>query len=131
MRRRCRGVISLTRVLIVEGDNALRDRYATALGEDGYEILTASNFTDALAQNLLHRPEVIVMDPGADLRGLEFAIEFTRVNGHARVIFNTQDSYQYTRDFHAWVADGVAKKCGDATSLVGALRRLTGGRARV
>lgn len=121
----------MTRVLIVEGDNALRDLYAEALGEDGYDVLTASCFTDALAQNLLHRPEVIVMDPGADRRGLEFAIEFTRGNVRARVIFNTPDTLYYSRDFHAWVADGIAEKRGDATALVTALRRLSGKRTRV
>jgi DNA-binding NarL/FixJ family response regulator len=118
-------VIPLTRVLIVEGDNALRDRYAVALGEDGYDVLTASDFTEALAKNLLHSPELVVMDPGADRRGLEFAIEVARVNSHARVIFNTPDPYQYSRDFHAWVADGMAEKCGDAAVLVRALRRLS------
>ncbi len=132
MRARCRGgVITLTRVLIVEGDNALRDLYAVALGEEGYEVLTASGFTDALAQNLLHCPEVIVMDPGADRKGLEFAIEFIRTNGRARVIFNTPDAYHYSRDFHAWVADGIAEKCGGAIALVSALRRLSGKRTRV
>lgn len=121
----------MTRVLIVEGDNVLRDLYAVALGDDGYEVLTASCLTDALAQNLLHRPEVIVMDPGADRRGLEIAIEFTRANCLARVVFNTPEPYLYSRDFHTWVADDIAEKRGDATSLVRALRRLSGKRTHV
>jgi len=118
----------LTRVLIVEGEDALRDRYATALGEDGYEILTAASYTDALAKNLLHRPEVIVMDPGADPRWLDFVLEFGRVNGRVRVILNTLDPCQYHRDFSAWVADAMAEKCADATVLINALHRVVGGR---
>lgn len=118
----------MTRVLIVEGDDALRDRYATALGENGYEVLTASCFTDALAKNLLHRPEVVVMDPGADRRGIEFALEFARVNARVRVIFNTPDTYLYRRDFTAWVADGMAEKCSDATVLLDAVHKLAAGR---
>ena len=117
----------MTRVMIVEGDDALRDRYATALRENGYEVLTAAGFTDALAKNLLHRPQVIVMDPGADRRGIEFALEFTRVNARVRVIFNTPDPYLYREDFTAWVADGMAEKCSDATVLLSVVHRLEAG----
>ncbi len=119
----------MARVLIVEGDGVLRDRYVKALSEDGYEILTACEYADALAQNLLHRPDIVIMDPGADRRGLEIALEIARVNDHVRVVFNTPDTYQYGRDFSTWVADAVAEKCADATNLRSALRSLAERRA--
>jgi DNA-binding response OmpR family regulator len=115
----------LTHVLIVEGDQHLRDLYTSALEEDGYRVTCACNYADALAQNLLHHPDVIIMDPGPGRRGLEVAHEMTRVNEQASVIFNTPDLASIRTDFSAWVADALAPKCEDLSALRNELHRLS------
>jgi CheY-like chemotaxis protein len=112
------------RVLIVEGNKVLRDCYSEILSEDGYEILTATGYTEALAKNLLHSPDVVIMDPGLGRSGLQAAEEMTRVNRRLRVVFHTAESYQCVRDFSTWIADVMASKGDDPKLLRDVLRHL-------
>ncbi|MFB3907016.1 MAG: response regulator [Candidatus Eisenbacteria bacterium] len=119
----------MTVVLIVEGEPTLRNSHSAALRQCGYHVITACDFADALAMNLLHRPDVIVMDPGLEGRGLDVALEMTRVNKDARVVFHTRNPYQIGRDFSAWVADAMAEKSEDPSELLVTLRHLAAGAA--
>lgn len=116
----------MARILIVETNGNLRDIYASALTEDGHQVVTASDAADAAALNLIHRPDVIVMDPAEAPSGIRLAEEFSRSNPAVHLIFNTQDSYRVERDFSAWVADALAEKGGDLSPLRSAVRSLAG-----
>ena len=111
-------------VLLVEGDPRLRDLYASALEGDGYRVTTACHFAEALAKNLLHRPDVAILDADAEPNGTETALELTRVNPGVSVVFLTASPYLVGRDFHAWVADALAPKTEDASGLSCAIRKL-------
>jgi CheY-like chemotaxis protein len=50
------------RVLVVDDDASIRELLATALAEDGYEVVPASNGQDALSVCEHWRPDVIVLD---------------------------------------------------------------------
>ncbi|MEO8631721.1 MAG: response regulator [Chloroflexota bacterium] len=50
------------RVLVVDDDASIRELLSTALEEDGYEVVPASNGQDALAVCARWRPDVIVLD---------------------------------------------------------------------
>ena len=112
----------MKRILIVESDPALRDLYESSLSADGYEVLTACDEADALALNLVGKPDVIIMDPIEGRCGVEVAAEFARANKRVHVIFNTRNSYRMERDFSVWVADAIAEKGANADSLRSALR---------
>ncbi len=50
------------RVLVVDDDASIRELLATALEDDGYEVVPARNGQDALAVCERWRPDVIVLD---------------------------------------------------------------------
>lgn len=113
----------MRRILIVEGNKALRDCYEEVLAEDGYEVLTAMGCAEALAKNLMYSPDVVVMDPGLD-RSSEAAEEMTRVNRRLRVVFHTADLHRGIRDFSYWIADALAPKGEDPRTIREVIRHL-------
>lgn len=50
------------RVLVVDDDAAIRHVIATALAEEGYEVVTATNGREALEQIHTQRPSVVLLD---------------------------------------------------------------------
>jgi CheY-like chemotaxis protein len=50
------------RVLVVDDDASIRELLATALEDDGYEVVPATNGQDALSVVERWRPDVIVLD---------------------------------------------------------------------
>jgi two-component system, chemotaxis family, chemotaxis protein CheY len=50
------------RVLVVDDDASIRELLSTALADDGYEVVPASNGQDALSVCERWRPDVIVLD---------------------------------------------------------------------
>jgi CheY-like chemotaxis protein len=50
------------RVLVVDDDASIRELLSTALEDDGYEVVPASNGKDALSVVERWRPDVIVLD---------------------------------------------------------------------
>jgi DNA-binding response OmpR family regulator len=113
-------------VLLVEGDPKLRDHYASVLVGDGYRVTTACDPAEALAMNLLRRPDVVILDTDEEPNGTETALEVTRVNPGVSVIFLTGRSYLVGRDPRAWVADALAPKLEGAAGLCRAVRKLAG-----
>ena len=69
-------------VLVVDDDQAVRDSLARSLRYSGYEVLTAADGVEALAQLSAHRPDAVIMDvmmPRLD--GLE-TTRMLRANGN-------------------------------------------------
>lgn len=52
----------MTKVLLVEDDNNLREIYEARLAAEGYDIVTAKDGEDALATAKQHKPELIISD---------------------------------------------------------------------
>lgn len=50
------------RILIVEDDESIRDMYALALEQVGFEVLTAANGSEGVATALAQHPAAILMD---------------------------------------------------------------------
>jgi CheY-like chemotaxis protein len=68
-------VARIVRVLIVEDDPAIQNAYEFVLQKSGFEVYTADNGQEALAQ-LVHVPDIILLDmlmPGYS--GLDFLRE--------------------------------------------------------
>lgn len=59
----CSAAVGLQkRVLVVDDDASIRELLATALEDDGYEVVPARNGEDALNVCARWRPDVIVLD---------------------------------------------------------------------
>jgi DNA-binding response OmpR family regulator len=52
----------MTKVLLVEDDNNLREIYEARLAAEGYEIATAEDGEDALAVAKQQKPDLIISD---------------------------------------------------------------------
>jgi two-component system, response regulator RegA len=81
---------TLPSILLVDDDEVLRERLATALRTRGYEVRTAGSSDEALREVAKDSPEMAVLDlkmPGGS--GLELLKELRRADPHTRVLMLT------------------------------------------
>ena len=81
---------SLPSILLVDDDEVLRERLATAIRSRGYEVRTAGNSEEALREAAKDSPEMAVLDlrmPGGS--GLELLRELKRQDPATRVLMLT------------------------------------------
>jgi two-component system response regulator RegA len=81
---------SMPSILLVDDDEVLRERLATAIRARGYEVRTAGSFDEGLREVSKESPEMAVLDlkmPGGS--GLDLLKELRRVDPHTRVLMLT------------------------------------------
>lgn len=105
------------KILIVEDEQGLRQRYQMALEEEGYEVKTAADGGAAL-EILRHEPvDLVILElllP--DGSGLEYLQHFLDIKRNLKVVINT-DCPTYKMDFHSWAADAFLVKSADLYEL--------------
>lgn len=50
------------RALVVDDDRSIQQILELALGDEGYEVVTASNGPEALEKARTHRPDIVILD---------------------------------------------------------------------
>ena len=83
---------SLRRVLIVDDERKNRQLIEVMLGEDGYQLLTASCGEDALAMIALSAPDLVLLDvmmPGMDGYQVAARIKADPATAHIPVVILT------------------------------------------
>jgi CheY-like chemotaxis protein len=121
----------MPRVLVVEDEPSLRKLYRGDLAEDGYEVATASNAPEALAQIEAMRPDLVVLDirmPGMD--GLDAMTRILERDPRIAVVLNSAFSC-YKDNFLSWAADAYVVKSSDTSELRETVRRVLSERERV
>lgn len=121
----------MRRVLVVEDEPSLRMLYRGDLAEDGYEVATASNAPEALAQIETMRPDLVVLDirmPGMD--GLDAMTRILERDPRIAVVLNSAFSC-YKDNFLSWAADAYVVKSSDTSELRETVRRVLAERERV
>lgn len=81
---------TLPSILLVDDDEVLRERLATAIRARGYEVRTAGSTDEALREVAKESPEMAVLDlkmPGGS--GLDLLKELRRADPHTRVLMLT------------------------------------------
>ena len=81
---------SLPSILLVDDDEVLRERLATAIRDRGYEVRTAGSAEEALREAAKDSPEMAVVDlkmPGGS--GIEVLRELRRQDPNTRVLMLT------------------------------------------
>jgi CheY-like chemotaxis protein len=110
------------RVLVVDGDPALRRLYRQALGNEGYRVEAAASGEEALARmGAGEVPDAIVLE--VQLRGMDGITLLRRaLDAHPElaVVFNTGCA-GYKAHFGAWAADRFVVKSSDLRELKDAL----------
>ena len=82
----------VTSVLVADDDRDIRELVSFKLQAAGYDVVTASDGTDALAQVIAHRPDVAVLDvmmPGLSGTDVLRAVRAHPEVGGTRVILLT------------------------------------------
>jgi two-component system response regulator RegA len=121
------GKESLPSVLLVDDDEVLRERLASALRDRGYEVRTAGSPDEALREAAKDSPEMAVVDlrmPGGS--GLDVLRELRRADPSTRVLMLTgygsiATAVQAVREG----AIGYLPKPADADEIIAALNGST------
>jgi two-component system, chemotaxis family, chemotaxis protein CheY len=116
----------VTRILLIDDDEAIREFVSMALGDEGYEIITAANGAAALDLIERHPPSLILLDMRMPiLDGWSFAEFYRQRPGpHAPIIMLT--AAQDAADCAAQIdADGFLAKPFDLSALLDLVDRYT------
>jgi len=114
-------------VLVVDDDDTIRNFVRLSLEDEGYEVLTARDGSEALALAQQHHPSVILLDmrmPGMDGWTFSRAYDDTPFP-HAPVIVMTAEGDARARSF-AINANGCLSKPFDLEELLPLIGRYTG-----
>ena len=105
------------RILVVEGEKKLRDKYRNELEDVGYNVITAGSGKKALHRLKNEPVDLIVADLVLpDGAGFAYLQEFMAVRRKVKVVINTAHS-AYKTDFHSWAADAFLTKSSDLSEL--------------
>jgi|GraSoiStandDraft_41_1057321.scaffolds.fasta_scaffold447830_2 DNA-binding response OmpR family regulator len=119
----------MTKLLIVDDEKNLRALYQAELGDEGYEVIMASDGREALRFLESEKPDLVVLDirmPGPD--GLETMGRMLSQDNRLPVILNTAYS-SYKESFLSWSADAYVVKSSDLTELKTKIREVLDARA--
>lgn len=107
----------MARLLVVDDEGDIRHLYAAELEDEGYEVATAGNSTDALKLLDQQSFDLVVLDIQLDNEnGLELLQAITRKQEDLPVILCTAFS-SYRDDFSSWLADAYVVKSSDLNEL--------------
>jgi len=101
----------MSKLLIVEDDDALREQLEIGLQAQGFEIVVAATGTDAIPAFEMHKPDLILLDlmlPGKN--GIEICSEIRKTSGVPIIILTarTEDS-DMIRGLEAGADDYITK----------------------
>jgi DNA-binding response OmpR family regulator len=112
------------KLLVVDDEENLRELYRLELGEEGYDVHTAANASEAARMLSAAKYDVIILDlhiPG--MSGIDFLQRIIAKDRLQRVILNT--SYTaHKENFMAWAADAYVVKSFCTRDLKHAIRNV-------
>jgi len=115
---------NMTRLLIVEDEDNLRDLYAEELEEEGYEIIRAENGKSAVELVKKEPFDLIIMDIRMpEMDGIEALGKVISQNKKIPVIIYTAYS-NYKSNFMTWTADAYLTKSSNLDELKNKIKEL-------
>ena len=105
------------RILVVDGEKKLCNRYRSKLSAMGYDVTCANDGEHALHIFKESPSDLIIMDLVLpDSAGFDYLQKFIDVKRDVKVVINT-DRFGYRTDFPSWFADAFLMKSPDITEL--------------
>jgi DNA-binding NtrC family response regulator len=107
----------MNRLLVVDDEANIRLLYAEELKDEGYEVVTAANISEATERLQEGNFDLAVLDIKLkNESGIELLQKLVKERHNMPVILCSAFSC-YKDDFSAWLADGYVVKSGDLTEL--------------
>ncbi len=114
----------MSRILVVDDESSIRLLYSEELTEEGYEVVTAGNATEAGEKLLNDTFDLIVLDIKLkNESGLDLLQKIVNERHNMPVILCTAFSC-YKDDFSAWLADSYVVKSGDLQELKDEIKKV-------
>ncbi len=114
----------MPRLLIVDDEPDIRHLYAAELQDEGYEVQTAGNGSEASELIADHPFDLVILD--IQMRGesgLQLLQKVVAERGQLPVILCTAFGC-YKDDFSSWLADAYVVKSSDLSELKAEVRRV-------
>jgi len=120
----------MSRLLVVDDEANIRLLYTEELAEEGYEVVTAGNITEATERLQEGAFDLAVLDIKLkNESGIELLQQLVKERHDMPVILCSAFSC-YKDDFSAWLADGYVVKSGDLTELKHEIARVLAKKAQ-
>lgn len=120
----------MSKLLVVDDEANIRILYFEELTDEGYEIVTASNISEAIEKLQQAKFDLVVLDIKLkNENGIELLQKIVKDSHEIPVILCSAFSC-YKDDFSAWLADGYVIKSGDLTELKQEIARVLGKKAQ-
>lgn len=114
----------MNRLLVIDDEANIRLLYSEELKDEGYEVDTAANVSEALKKLDEGRFDLTILDIKLkNENGIELLQQIVKERHDMPVILCSAFSC-YKDDFSAWLADGYIVKSGDLTELKNEIRRV-------
>ena len=117
-------------VLVADDEVSIRKLYHRELSREGYNVLFASNASEAIQLSRESHPDLVILDirmPGMD--GIEAMGRILEENNELPIVINTAYS-SYKDSFLSWSADAYVTKSSDLTELKDTVRTCSRRRSR-
>ena len=107
----------MARLLVIDDEANIRLLYAQELTDEGYEVVTAANVSEALARLDEQTFDLVVLDIKLKSEsGLDLLQQIVKERHNLPVILCSAFSC-YKDDFSAWLADGYVVKSSNIEEL--------------
>lgn len=114
----------MARLLVVDDESSIRLLYSQELADEGHDVTTAANISEAVEQIKENEFDLIVLDIKLkNESGLELLQKVVKERHNLPVILCTAFSC-FKDDFSAWLADGYVVKSSDLTELKEEVKRV-------
>jgi DNA-binding NtrC family response regulator len=120
----------MSRLLVVDDEANIRLLYAEELKDDGYDVVTAANISEAMEKLQEGTFDLAILDIKLkNESGIELLQKLVKERHNMPVILCSAFSC-YKDDFSAWLADGYVVKSGDLTELKHEIARVLAKKAQ-
>ncbi|GFE57449.1 response regulator [Geobacter sp. AOG1] len=120
----------MARLLVVDDESSIRLLYSQELADAGYDVVTAGNAAEAVAQLEGGEFDLVVLDIKLkNESGLDLLQKIVKERHEMPVILCTAFSC-YKDDFSAWLADGYVVKSSDLQELKEEIRKVLAKKSR-
>jgi len=114
----------MPKILVVDDEPGLRLLFSAELSDEGYEVVTAENCSEAAAVLASQQIDLVILDIQIKQEsGLEMLQQIVKERSGLPVILCSAYNC-YKDDFASWLADAYVVKSSDLNELKTEIRRL-------